>query len=83
MAKKETIKEKLAILRIENKYQTAAIDDIKKMLSHHVKSSDIFRNKCIKNQNDIKWIKRISLFIISGGGLLTIGWNYIKTKIGG
>ena len=83
MAKNETANEQLAILRTENKQQTKSIDEIKVMLSSHVGSSDTFRDKCLKNETDIKWIKRIALFIFSSGGLLALGWRYLKTKFGG
>jgi len=83
MSKKETIKEQLAVLRTENKYQTKAIDDLTDLMKDHVKSSEVFRKQCEKNTNDIKWIKRITTFVFTGGGLLTLGWNYLSSKFGG
>ncbi len=82
MAKDETIKEQIAIIRVENKYQTQSIDEMKGLLQTHIKSSEDFRDKCLQNETDIKWIRRIGKWTFGGGSVIAGVIAAIK-KFGG
>jgi hypothetical protein len=90
MSKKETnrdlllhIKTKIAIIETENKHQTKVINEVKSDFKQHDKDSVAFRKQCDTNTNDIKWIKRIFVFVVTGGGAITLCWKYLRDKLGG
>jgi len=74
VAKSETIKEQLAILRTENKAQTKSIDNLAGLMTQHVTSSEPFRIQCSKNKSNITWLKGgiLSLFGILGSIIVWI-----------
>ena len=63
---KITNTERLIKLEQENKYQTKTIEDIKQLMVDHIKSSEPFRMRSVRNTTHIFWMK------IIGGGFFTI-----------
>jgi len=74
MTKFEIIIQKLATLETENKTQTTAIQETKKVMSQHIQSSEEFRLQSAKNTSNISWLKKgiLSIFGIIGGIIVWI-----------
>ena len=88
MSKKSTIREELAKLGEQNKYQTEAINGLAKELKDHTSTSTAFRDQCLQNKSDIAWIKKIAVFVFTGGGLITLvvavlGYAFRSVLFGG
>ena len=80
---KKTIKEHIAELQTENKYQTTSINELKDLMKEHISSSTDFRKQCAQNAQDIKWIKRIGAAVFGSSGLFGAIYIYFRNKFGG
>jgi hypothetical protein len=68
MSKNKTTKEWIVELHMENQQQTKSIDNLVDVMSAHDKESQVYRQKTVKNESNIKWLTRgtLSLFGIFG-----------------
>ena len=57
---KESVREQLAIIRMENKHQTSSIEDLTATIKEHIISFNKVGQKVERHSTDISWLKKLS-----------------------
>jgi len=76
-----TVKTQVEVILVRLEGICKKLDELSDTMQLHDKISQLFRDKTLGCEADIKWMKKIGAGVFGGGGLAGLVWGFMKIFI--